>query len=124
MKRGRDTSCLSALDYQADFFFFSSTSSNSASTTFSSGLAPPGRCRPPAAAGLRRRVGGLLGLLRLVHRLAELHRRLAETLGGLLQRGSASVPSMAERAAAIAASASPFSCAGSLSPCSFRFLST
>ena len=77
---------------QADRFFFSSTSSNSASTTFSSGLAPgaagpaPGPAPGPAAARLRRGARRLLGRLRLVHRLADLHRGLAQPLGGLLQR--------------------------------------
>ena len=69
---------------QADFFL-SSTSSNSASTTLSSLEPPAGAAAGPPARPARRPAAGVGGL-RLVHRLADLHRRLAQPLGRRLQR--------------------------------------
>ena len=65
------------------FLFLSVTSSNSASTTFSpfaSFAAAPARAGPRAGTRLR------VGLLGLVHRLAELHRGLGQRVGLGLDR--------------------------------------
>ena len=114
---------------QPDFFLFGSTSSNSASTTLSAWrrrrarpppLPPPAGPPPPASppAGC-----ASAGLLRLVERLAHLHGRLGQRLGGRLdgvRRRRLPAPCAPRRCAA---STSAFSAAGTLSPFSFSFFS-